>query len=128
MAMVFALLLFSTVPAVATPIEISAMNVKPIELEQVASSARIVALANGSAEIVSALGLRKALVGRDIASTTPELSSIPIVTSGHQVIAEKVISLKPSLVLIDANTGPKMRLIRSKWRESMSYQSLRRGT
>ena len=30
-----------------------------------------------------------------------------IVTSGHQVIPEKVISQRPSLVLVDSNTGPK---------------------
>ena len=102
----FVLIIFAP-SAFATPIEIAASNVKPIELKQIASSARIVALANGSAEIVSALGLRNALVGRDIASTTSELAAIPIVTSGHQVIAEKVISQRPSLVLVDSNTGPK---------------------
>ena len=99
------MLVFSQ-PSYATDLNISAESVKPIELTQQKSQARIVALANGSAEIVAALGFRDSLVGRDIASTTPELENIPIVTSGHQVIPEKVISLKPKLVLIDAGVGP----------------------
>jgi iron complex transport system substrate-binding protein len=67
---------------------------------------RVVALANGSAEIISALGMKSLIVGRDIASTDADLKSIPIVTSGHQVVAEKIISMKPDLVLIDKSTGP----------------------
>ena len=91
----------------ASQFEISATSVKPIELKQINSKLRIVSLANGAAEILNSLGLRNSIVGRDIASTTPELKAIPIVTSGHQLIAEKVIALKPSLVIIDASVGPK---------------------
>mgnify|MGYP000160827309 FL=1 len=94
--------------AYASPnIDIPSDAVKAIELPQKTGKLRIVSLANGAAEIISALGFRKSLVGRDIASTTTELRSVPIVTSGHQLIAEKVISLKPDLVVIDAGTGPK---------------------
>jgi iron complex transport system substrate-binding protein len=67
---------------------------------------KVVALANGSAEIIDSLGLKKILVGRDIASTDPSLQSVPIVTSGHQVVAEKIISLAPDLVIIDSSVGP----------------------
>jgi len=67
---------------------------------------RVIALANGSAEIISALGLKSLIVGRDIASTDADLKSIPIVTSGHQVIAEKIISMNPDLVIVDKSTGP----------------------
>jgi iron complex transport system substrate-binding protein len=70
------------------------------------SSLRVVALANGAAEIVSSLGLRNLLVGRDIASTESDLEDIPIVTSGHQVLPEKIIALNANLVLVDAATGP----------------------
>ena len=35
------------------------------------------------------------------------LANIPIVTSGHQVLPEQVIALKPDLVITDASTGPK---------------------
>ena len=67
---------------------------------------RVIALANGSAEIIFALGLKSLLIGRDIASTDADLKSIPIVTSGHQVVAEKIISLNPDLVIVDKSTGP----------------------
>ena len=67
---------------------------------------RVVALANGSAEIVAALGSLNILIGRDIASTMPILTNIPIDESGMQVSAEKVLSQKPDLILIDSNTSP----------------------
>jgi iron complex transport system substrate-binding protein len=67
---------------------------------------RVVSLANGAAEIINALNAKSILVGRDISSTEAALQEIPIVTSGHQVIPEKVLALKPDLVIIDASTGP----------------------
>lgn len=67
---------------------------------------RIVALADGSAEIVAALGYKKYLVGRDIASTMPELKEIPIDTNAHQIATEKVISQRPDLIIIDNNSSP----------------------
>jgi iron complex transport system substrate-binding protein len=80
------------------PVSIAATDTAPIS--------RVIALANGSAEIVTALGYKKILIGRDIASTSSELSSVEVVTSGHQVLPEKILSLNPELVLIDASTGP----------------------
>ncbi len=67
---------------------------------------RVVALANGSAEIVAALGYKSILVGRDVASTMPELKAIPIDESAMQVSAEAVLGQHPDLVLIDSNTSP----------------------
>lgn len=67
---------------------------------------RIVALANGSAEIVASLGYKSLLVGRDIASTSVELKEVPIATAGHQVVPEKILELRPDLLLIDNTTGP----------------------
>jgi iron complex transport system substrate-binding protein len=67
---------------------------------------RVVSLANGAAEIINALNAKSILVGRDISSTEAALQDIQIVTSGHQVIPEKVLALKPDLVIIDASTGP----------------------
>jgi iron complex transport system substrate-binding protein len=69
--------------------------------------ARVVVLANGVAEIIQSLNAQSIIVGRDISSTEDSLADIPIVTSGHQVLPEKVIALKPDLVVIDASTGPK---------------------
>jgi iron complex transport system substrate-binding protein len=74
------------------------------------SVSRVVVLANGVSEIFNSLNALSILVGRDISSTESALLDIPIVTSGHQVISEKVISLKPDLVIIDASTGPKAAL------------------
>jgi iron complex transport system substrate-binding protein len=74
------------------------------------SVSRVVVLANGVAEIMNSLNAKSILVGRDISSTESELKDIPIVTSGHQVLSEKVIALKPDLVIIDASTGPKSAL------------------
>lgn len=107
---VLALTTFNPNVAQAEQLDISANSIKPIELKPISSKLRIVALANGSAEVITSLGLKSSLVGRDIASTTPELKSIPLVTSGHQVIAEKVISLKPNLVIVDSSVGPKSAL------------------
>jgi iron complex transport system substrate-binding protein len=87
-------------------IEIATADAVTITSTQTPKATRVVALANGAAEIISSLGLRKILVGRDIASTDSDLKVVPIVTSGHQVVPEKIISLKPDLVIIDKSTGP----------------------
>ena len=94
----------------STPVvsDISAADITlPIVSSGEDSSAhRVVALANGSAEIVASLGFKSILVGRDVASTMPELASVPIDNPGHTVSAETVLSQKPDLILIDANTSP----------------------
>ena len=71
------------------------------------SVSRVVVLANGVAEIMNSLNARSILIGRDISSTEEALADIPVVTSGHQVLSEQVIALKPDLVIVDASTGPK---------------------
>lgn len=102
----FILLTFLTPSAYADLIDIGNKNISAIRLQEKNSTGRVVALANGSAEIIDALGLRTILVGRDIASDLPTLKRIPIVTSGHQIVAEKIIALKPTLVIVDNATGP----------------------
>jgi iron complex transport system substrate-binding protein len=89
-------------------IEISASDVSTtrVQSSEVPKYSKVVALANGSAEIIDSLGLKKILIGRDVASTEPALKSVPIVTSGHQVVAEKIIALSPDLVIIDSSVGP----------------------
>lgn len=86
-----------------TQADVTSVSVTSVEK---LTSVRIVALANGAAELIAAMGYRENLVGRDIASTTVELKKIPIVTSGHQVIPETIIALQPSVVIIDDATGP----------------------
>lgn len=88
---------------------ISQNDVRSISLDTQGSfsASRVIVLANGVAEIIQSLNGQSIMVGRDISSTEDSLADIPIVTSGHQVLPEKVISLNPDLVLIDASTGPK---------------------
>ena len=88
---------------------ISQNDVRSISLDAPTAftAQRVIVLANGVAEIIQSLNGQSIMVGRDISSTEDSLSDIPIVTSGHQVLPEKVLALKPDLVIIDASTGPK---------------------
>ncbi len=94
---------------VASTYTISQDDVRSISLDSPTgfTAQRVVVLANGVAEIIQSLNGQSIIVGRDISSSEDSLSEIPIVTSGHQVLPEKVISLNPDLVIIDASTGPK---------------------
>ena len=83
--------------------DVTSVSVTPVEK---LTDVRIVALANGAAELIAAMGYLDNLVGRDIASSTPELEDVPVVTSGHQVIPETIIALQPTLVIVDDATGP----------------------
>ena len=87
-------------------LKIDSADAVSISTQEVPQVSRVVALANGSAEIIAAMGFTSILIGRDIASTDKELREIEIVTSGHQVVAEKIIALKPELVIVDKSTGP----------------------
>ena len=93
--------------------QVEALDISPtdvttsrVETSEVPRYTKVIALANGSAEIIDSLGLKSILIGRDIASTEPALESVPVVTSGHQVVAEKIIALSPDLVIIDSSVGP----------------------
>lgn len=107
-ALVTAITLTGCAQTQGDAVDISATDVitSRVESSQSPLFSRVVALANGSAEIIDSLGLKEILIGRDIASTEPALESIPIVTSGHQVVAEKIIALNPDLVIIDSSVGP----------------------
>ena len=105
-----ALLLTGCSTAQSKAIEISSAQVTTIESSESPVAQKVVALANGAGEIISAMGFKSILIGRDIASTDADLRKVPIVTSGHQVIAEKIIALTPDLVIIDKSTGPQSAL------------------
>ena len=94
----------------ARSITISQDQVRSISLDTVGSfrASRVVVLANGVAEIMQSLNAQSIIVGRDISSTEKALEDVPLATSGHQVLPEEVIALKPDLVIIDASTGPKV--------------------
>lgn len=72
----------------------------------VTSADRIVPLTGSLSEIVFTLGLGDRVVARDITATFEQAAELPVVTRAHDVSAEGVLSLKPTLVLADTTTGP----------------------
>lgn len=67
---------------------------------------RIVPLNGAIAEVVFSLGLGENVVARDVEATFPEAEHLPLVTTGHDVSPEGVVSLRPTVVIADARTGP----------------------
>ena len=59
------------------------------------------------AEIVFSLGLGANVVGRDTSTTFDAAQALPLVTSaGHDLSAEAILGLDPSVVLADDSIGP----------------------
>lgn len=67
---------------------------------------RIIPLTGSLAETVFSLGLGDHVVARDISTTFAQAAGLPLVTRAHDVSAESVLSLRPTLVLADTDTGP----------------------
>lgn len=56
---------------------------------------------------VYALGLGDRLVGRDVSTGVPALAQLPVVThNGHELNAEAILALAPTVVLTDYSIGP----------------------
>ncbi|MFD7610149.1 hemin ABC transporter substrate-binding protein [Streptomyces sp. NPDC059828] len=72
----------------------------------VTSTDRIVPLTGSLSEIVFTLGLGKHVVARDITATFEQAAGLPLVTRAHDVSAESVLSLRPTVVLADTSSGP----------------------
>ncbi|MGW1225557.1 heme/hemin ABC transporter substrate-binding protein [Streptomyces sp. NPDC001478] len=72
----------------------------------VASADRIVPLTGGLSEIVFTLGLGERVVARDVTATFEQAADLPVVTRAHDVSAESVLSLRPTVVLAETTTGP----------------------
>lgn len=54
------------------------------------------------------LGLGDKIVGRTVSSTEPSLADLPVVTAGgHSINVEAVLSLQPTLVIVDHSIGPR---------------------
>lgn len=94
----------------STFVTISAADLPAIEPGPPISSPdtprRIVSVAMGVADTLVALGAADNVVGRDETSSIPELENVPIVTKGHELSAERVLALRPDLVIADARTAP----------------------
>ncbi|WP_405802468.1 ABC transporter substrate-binding protein [Streptomyces halstedii] len=72
----------------------------------VSSTDRIVPLTGSLSEIVFTLGFGKQVVARDITATFEQAEKLPVVTRAHDVSAESVLSLRPTVVIADTTTGP----------------------
>ncbi|MER6781785.1 ABC transporter substrate-binding protein [Streptomyces sp. NPDC000659] len=72
----------------------------------VTAADRIVPLSGSLNEIVQTLGLGPQVVARDITATFEQAAQLPVVTRGHDVSAESVLSLRPTLVLAETTSGP----------------------
>ncbi|GJF34867.1 ABC transporter substrate-binding protein [Kitasatospora sp. NE20-6] len=72
----------------------------------VASAERIIPLDGSLAEIVFSLGLGSRVVARDVSTTFEQAAGLPVITQAHDVSAEGVLSLHPTVVLADRSTGP----------------------
>ncbi len=88
-----------------TSADVSMPPIPAVELPATAPR-RIVSLAKGVGETLAALGVAQFVVGRDETSDASELTGAELVTKAHSASAEKVLSLSPDLVIIDASTTP----------------------
>lgn len=90
-------------PVPKLPVTVDSADGKKVTVER---ADRIVPLSGSLSEIVFTLGLGDRVVARDITATFAQASKLPVVTRGHDVSAESVLSLKPDLVLAETTTGP----------------------
>ncbi|MEU0097537.1 ABC transporter substrate-binding protein [Streptomyces sp. NPDC006267] len=72
----------------------------------IGSTDRIVPLTGSLSEIVFTLGFGERVVARDITATFEQAAELPVVTRAHDVSAESVLSLRPTIVLAETSTGP----------------------
>jgi iron complex transport system substrate-binding protein len=72
----------------------------------IGSVERVIPLSGSLNELVQTLGLGGQVVARDITATFEQAAPLPVVTRGHDVSAESVLSLRPTLVLAETTTGP----------------------
>lgn len=91
------------VPEPNLPVTIESADGETVEITDVD---RIIPLSGAIAEVVFTLGLGDNVVGRDITATFEQAADLPVVTRGHDVSAESVLSLHPTVILASATTGP----------------------
>jgi iron complex transport system substrate-binding protein len=73
---------------------------------EVTDTSRIIVLNEAIAEIVVSLGMKDSIIGRDATTTLAALVDITEVSNGHDISAESVLALRPSVVIGDTRTGP----------------------
>ncbi|MFI5862336.1 hemin ABC transporter substrate-binding protein [Streptomyces sp. NPDC051546] len=90
-------------PVPALPATVVSADGAPVT---VTSADRVIPLTGGLSEIVYSLGLGPKVVAKDITATFEQAADLPVVTRGHEVSAESVLSLRPTLVLAETTSGP----------------------
>ena len=96
----------TTNPKVTLPVTVPSVGHPDVT---VTDASRIIAVdRNGTlGNIVFSLGLGSHVVGRDQSTTFPSAQKLPVVTgNGHELNAESVLALNPSVVLVDQATTP----------------------
>lgn len=93
----------ATVPEPDLPVTVDSADGAKVTIT---SADRLVPLTGSLNEIVFTLGLGKRVVARDITATFEQAEKLPVVTRAHDVSAESVLSLRPTLVIAETTTGP----------------------
>ncbi|MER8183180.1 ABC transporter substrate-binding protein [Kitasatospora sp. NPDC094015] len=93
----------ATTPAPALPATTASADGRQVT---VVSADRIIPLSGSLSEIVFSLGLGSRVVARDVSTTFEQAAALPVITQAHDVSAEGVLSLHPTVVLADRSTGP----------------------
>ncbi|MEQ8144159.1 ABC transporter substrate-binding protein [Streptomyces sp. OP7] len=92
-----------TTPRPRLPVTVRSADGRKLTVEQ---AERVVPLSGSLSEIVFTLGLGDRVVARDVTATFAQAASLPVVTRGHDVSAESVLSLRPDLVIAETTSGP----------------------
>lgn len=90
-------------PTPKLPVTVASADKREVTVR---SAERVVPLTGSLSEIVFSLGLGESVVARDVTATFEQAKDLPVVTRAHDVSAEGVLSLKPTLVLAQSGTGP----------------------
>ncbi|MFI8485144.1 hemin ABC transporter substrate-binding protein [Streptomyces rubrogriseus] len=90
-------------PEPRLPVTVRSADGERVTVER---AGRIVPLSGSLSEIVFTLGLGDRVVARDVTATFEQAAKLPVVTRGHDVSAESVLSLRPDLVLAETSSGP----------------------
>ena len=90
-------------PRSVLPVTVKSDDGRPVTITD---TSRIIPLWDNLAEVVFALGLGDHVVGRDTSTTFAQATKLPLVTRAHDISPESVLSLRPTLILADEQTGP----------------------
>ncbi|MER7742120.1 hemin ABC transporter substrate-binding protein [Streptomyces sp. NPDC096538] len=92
-----------TGPQPRLPVTVRSADGREVTVEQ---AKRVVPLSGSLSEIVFTMGLGDRVVARDVTATFEQAAGLPVVTRGHDVSAESVLSLRPDLVIAETTSGP----------------------